>query len=132
VTTGGIKIEGLAQFRADCRRAIGAAPVELSKALRAAGEPIKAEAANLSPRISGDLASSYWISVRGVTGRIESHAPYGPGAEWGRRGKWSGFAKYGEAGDRFAGRGLETRGGEVEDLLTHGLEDVFRIYGWAT
>jgi hypothetical protein len=101
-------------------------------ALKAAGEPVIAQASAESPQITGALAGSYRASVRGVTGEITSGVPYGAGAEWGARGKWTGFARYGSPGSRFAGRAVQDKEAEIELILERGLRNLFEIHGWAT
>ena len=131
MASAGIRIENLATFRADVRRAVGSAPLVLTAALKAAGEPVKQAASAAAPRISGALASGYGVSVRATTGNIVSSVPYAGGAEWGQRGKWSGFTRYGPPGERFAGRAIAEREEEIVRLLDAGLRDIIDIMGWA-
>lgn len=126
-----VKIEGLAEFRRALRSASDASPRELSAALRRAGEPIVARAATLAPRRSGALAGSYAPRVSGLTAQIASRVPYGPGAEWGTRGKFAGFTRYGAPGSRFAGRALEETSDEVARIVEDELRDIAEIHGWA-
>jgi hypothetical protein len=128
----GVRIENLAAFRSALKTSIWLAPRDLTLALTAAGAPVVAQAAAESPRLSGALAGSYSASVRGVTGEITSGVPYGAGAEWGSHSKWTGFAKYGSPGSRFAGRAIQDKEAEVELILDRGLRNLFEIQGWAT
>ena len=87
----GIRVEGLSEFRAAARSALGRAPRELTAGLKRAGAiPIR-EAAAKVPRKTGALAGSYKALVRGTTGNITSGVPYGAGAEFGSHGRWLGF-----------------------------------------
>lgn len=132
MAVSGVQIVNLAAFRADIRRAISSTPTEMTKALKLAGEPVRVDASALSPRRTGTLAGGYKTSVRGATGSIISRVPYAGGAEWGRFGKWAGFAKYGEPGGRFAGKAVDEKADEIVAILTEGLNDVLTIYGFAT
>ena len=78
----------------------------------------------------GKLKSSYRVSVRGLYGRIVSSAPYAGGAEWGRKGKWKGFAKYGAPG-RIALKAVEETAGRIAVTITAALKDVIALGGWA-
>jgi hypothetical protein len=128
----GVRIENLAAFRSAIRNSIWLAPRDLTLALKAAGEPVIAQASAESPRVTGALAGSYRASVRGVTGEITSGVPYGAGAEWGSHSKWTGFARYGAPGSRFAGRAVQDKELEIELILERGLRNLFEIQGWAT
>jgi hypothetical protein len=132
MASAGIVIENLSAFRSDLRRALGTAPVALAAGLKAAGEPVKQAASAAAPRISGALASGYGVSVRATTGSVTSAVPYGGGAEWGQRGKWSGFTRYGAPGSRFAGRAIAEREDEIARILDAALRDIIDIMGWAS
>ena len=132
MTTPGIVIPNLPEFRRVLQAAENATTSELVKALKVAGEPITARAGSLAPMgPTGRLKAGYRASVRGTTGRIVSAVPYGAGAEWGSRGKWSGFNRYGARGSRFATKALDEVSDEVERILTEGLHDILTIHGWA-
>lgn len=131
MTLGAVEIENLAAFRTQLRRAEGATVRDLSSALRAAGKPIVDRTRAVTPTLSGFLAKSYAVSVRGTTGSIGNKAPYAGGAEWGRHGRWKGFDRYGQAGSRFAARVVDERSDEIAAAVLDGLEDVVTIYGWA-
>lgn len=124
----GIRVEGLTELRAACRSALGRAPRELTAGLKRAGAiPIKEAAANV-PRLTGALAAGYKASVRGSTGDIVSNVPYAGGAEWGQRGKWSGFPG---APPRYAGAAIDTKAEEIEEAILDELREVVTILGWA-
>jgi hypothetical protein len=124
-----VRIEGLTAFRAALARAAGSYPKELTSALSAAGAPIVSAASAKAPHVTGTLAASYATSVRGLRGRIISRAPYGAGAEWGLRGKWAGFQKYGPT-PRFAGAAIDEKADEVAELIYEKLFDIVSAYGW--
>jgi hypothetical protein len=126
----GIRIEGLAQFRADLRRAQGSYPRQLATGVKAAGEPIIRYAGSITARRSGRLAGSWRASVRGVQGNITSTAAYGGGAVWGLRGKWAGFAKYGGT-PRFVGEAIDVEADAVAEILFEHLRELVTIEGWA-
>jgi hypothetical protein len=128
----GVRIENLAAFRSALKNSIWLAPRDLTIALKAAGQPVVAQASADSARRTGALAGSYSATVRGVTGEITSGVPYGAGAEWGSHSKWTGFAKYGAPGSRFAGKAIQDKEAEVELILDRGLRNLFEIQGWAT
>lgn len=124
-----VVIEGLTEFRAALRAAWGRYPVLLAVALKAAGEPFRMRSAELTARRTGRLASGYRISVAGTRGSLVSSVPYAGGAVWGRRGKWSGFSRYGSP-PRFAGPALDSSAAQIEELILVGLKDVVEAYGW--
>jgi hypothetical protein len=128
----GIEIENLAQFRKALRFAQDATPRELSKAIRVVGKPIAARAGELAPKgPTGRLKKSFSVRASGTTGRIVSRVPYGPGAEWGLRGKFSGFTRYGAKGVRFAGRAVEELREPTMRAIAKELDDIIHIHGWA-
>jgi hypothetical protein len=126
---GGAYIEGLAEFRRDLRRAAVAVPRKLPLALRAAGKPLLKDLEGIPARRSGDLAAGYRVRVRGANADLTNVEPYAGGADWGQRGKWSGFQKYGGPG-RFAARVVVERAELIAELVYAGLRDVFTAYGW--
>ncbi len=127
---GAVVVQGLAEFRAAVRRAAGEAPKLLTLGLKRAGVPILAQAAASAPRRTGALAGSYTTAVKGARADIVSRVPYGGGAEWGTRGKWAGFAKYGGP-PRFVFPAVEAQQDVVASILLHELETVVGIEGWA-
>jgi hypothetical protein len=130
MTVAKVEIVGLAQFRADLKNVGREGPRALSKAIRAGGEPIVSTASSKAPRRTGLLAGSYSIKTRATTGAVVNQAPYGAGAEWGRKGKWEGFFRYGQP-PRFAGAALTERADDVQDIISRGLDDIITIFGWA-
>jgi hypothetical protein len=129
VADNGIVIEGLTAFRASVRAAAGKYPTEIPRALKAAGVPIVAQASALAPRLSGALAGGYKVSVRGTTASVVSSVPYSGGAEWGTRGKFSGFNRYGSP-PRFAGRAVEMQEPVIALIVEAELRDIIGAYGW--
>lgn len=127
--TGQVVIEGLTGLRRSLREAQGRAPRELTAALKRAGEPIISEASSRMPRRSGALAGSLTVQVRGTSASIISRVPYGGGAEWGRFGKWAGFARYGSP-PRFVSPALEAKADEVVRLIAEQLEEIVTVEGW--
>lgn len=130
MTVSKIEVVGLKEFRAALRAVGKEATKELSKGIRKAGDPLVAAASRDAPRVSGALAGGYKVAVRTTTGSIVSKVPYAGGAEWGTRGKWRGFFRYGST-PRFAGKALVDNADEVQDTLTRELENIITIYGWA-
>lgn len=128
---GRVEIENLRAFQRDLRAAADASPRELTAALKKAGDPVVKRAAQLSPRLTGALAGSYKAQVRGTTGSIQSGVPYGAGAEWGTKGKWSGFTKYGPPGSRFAGLAVDDAAEEIAEIIAKELQDIVELHGWA-
>jgi hypothetical protein len=127
--TNGVVIGGLNEFRAALRVAGGRYPSEIPLALKKAGVPILAQASASAPRRSGGLASGYKVSVRGTKASIVSSVPYSGGAEWGTRGKWSGFTKYGTA-PRIAGKAVDSQTATIALILEAELKDILGAYGW--
>jgi hypothetical protein len=127
--TFGIQIDGLRQFMADARRARSSAGRDISRAIKQAGQPITNRLQGIPARRSGALASGYGVRVRRGTGDIVSKVAYGGGAEFGQRGKWSGFMHYGGPG-RFAWKDIEGHQDQIADDIYKGMRDVFEVYGW--
>lgn len=127
----GIAIENLSQFRRDLRRAESASPRLLTAGLKRAGAPVVKRAGSHAPKLTGALARSYKASVRGTTASIVNRMPYSGGAEWGQRGKWVGFTRYGSPGSRFAGRAVEELTDEIAEAVSKELEDTLTLLGWA-
>jgi hypothetical protein len=129
--TAGITITNLAAFRRDLKAAVDASPRELGKALKVAGGPILSEAKGKAPVVTGTLAAGYKVSVRGTTGSVVNAVPYAMGAEFGTRGKWAGFNRYGGPG-RFAWRAVEDKQEEILVLIAEGMREIVALHGWAT
>jgi hypothetical protein len=128
---GGIEIANLRQFRADLKAASAELPRALTTALKAAGAPAVERTEQVVARgDTGALAAGFGIRTAGAAASIVNRVPYAAGAEWGFRGKWSGFNKYGPPG-RFAWRALREREDDVARIMTEYLEDVIELHGWA-
>ncbi|MGH2663690.1 MAG: hypothetical protein ACRDH8_12990 [Actinomycetota bacterium] len=128
---GGVEVDGLKEFRAALRASVSASPRQLSTAIRNAGRPVIARASDLAPVRTGLLSRGYTVRVRGTAGDVVSRVLYGPGAEWGSRGKWKGFVKHGPPGQRFAGQALEDRADEVVQVIELEMASIVEINGWA-
>lgn len=126
----GIEIVNLREFRRDLRRAIDARPRELARAIREAGKPALAEARRRAPRRSGRLAASLRIQTRGTSGSIVSRAPYGAGAEWGRRGRWRGFTRNWGSPPRYAWPAIEAKQEEIAEIIFRELRAIVTAHGW--
>lgn len=125
-----VYVQGLTEFRNALKQVSSAAPRELAKGIKVAGEPLKTATAQKVPRRTGQLAAGYAIQVRATTGSLINKVAYAGGAEWGRRGKWAGFDRYGVA-PRFGGAMLQDRAEEIQDVLTRELEEILTLMGWA-
>jgi hypothetical protein len=138
VSVSSVEIENLKAYRKALNDAEDRTPRELTGALKAAGTPILAKAREHAPSVTGFLQRSYKLSVSGTTANVVNRAPYAGGAEWGRFGKWAGFARYpgapGESGGlgRFAWRAVVETQDPVVELIQRGLEEVVTVDGWAT
>jgi len=128
---GSVTIENLAEFRRALREAVDASPRELAAGLRKAGVPIIAQARGRVPHVTGRLASSYVVAIRGSDAWVRSKVPYGAGAEWGLGGHWAGFRRYGGRG-RFVARALDDEAEQVFTILTAALNDLIDLHGWAS
>ena len=124
----GIRVEGLTEFRAAARSALGRAPSELTAGLKRAGAIPLREAAARAPHRTGALAAGYKTTVRATTGAITSSVPYAGGAEWGVRGKWAGFPG---SPPRYVWPAIESRQQEMMDAIYDELREVIEILGWA-
>lgn len=127
--TNGVVIQGLTEFRAAVRSAAGHYPAEVQRAIKAAGVPIVAQASALAPRQTGALAGGYSVVTAGAKGNVVSKVAYSGGAEWGTRGKWSGFNKYG-APPRFAGRAVDLQEASISLIVERELLEIVSAYGW--
>lgn len=125
----GVRIENLAAFRSDLRRSLGSAPKLLTAGLRRGGAPVLVRTRARAPKRTGRMAAGYRISVSGSRGSLVSTVPYAGGADWGRRGKWKGFARYGAA-PRIGGQAVEESMDDIEAAIYAELEDVVTAYGW--
>ena len=131
-----VEITGLNEFRADLRRSVVERPIEVTKLLRVVGLELSRRTGTKAPRGSraddkhpGALSESYRPRISGASGRIVSRAPYGGGAEWGTRGKWKGFLKYGGRG-RFAWKTVEESAEWIVQAVQKGLADIATAHGW--
>jgi hypothetical protein len=131
VTVTGVRIHGLTEFRRALRAVDRAAARELTAGLKRAGEPAIRRAAELAPVRKGDLRGSYRARVAGPRAFLESAVPYGPGAEWGSRGKWRGFERLGPRGERIAGRAVTDEADAIFRIVTDELTELITIGGWA-
>jgi hypothetical protein len=132
-----VVIVNLNEFRAAIKASQVGMPLALPAALKTGGAPILAQLSTTVPTGTaswdhhpGLLRSSYGTSVRLTTASITSKAPYAGGAEWGTRGKWSGFGKYGGP-PRFASKAVEDKAEEVAGIIYEELSRLTSILGWA-
>jgi hypothetical protein len=128
----GVYIENIAQFRRDLKAAEDASPRELTAALKGVGTRVILPTTRAGvPMRTGELAAGYKVSVRGTAGAIVNRVPYAAGAEWGTRGKWSGFNRYGGPG-RFAWHAIDSRQEAILEGIAEGLRSVVELHGWAS
>lgn len=130
MASSGVYITNLSAFRRDLKAAEDASPRQLTKAIKAAGVPIVAEASRRVPVVTGTLAAGFKASARGASGSLTNRVPYAMGAEFGTHGKWSGFNRYGMP-PRFAFPAVEAKADEVVTIISHELEMIVRLNGWA-
>ena len=130
-TRGTVTIANLAEFRRDLQRATSTSPRLLTMGLKRAGVPVVARSRSVAPRLTGRLAGGYKTSVRGATAYIVNAQPYAGGAEWGSRGRWSGFARYGPPGQRTAGRAIDELEDVIAETVYREISDLVTILGWA-
>jgi hypothetical protein len=125
-----VQVVGLKEFQRDLKLAIETNPRALTAALKAAGVPLVADLKGIPAHRSGALAGGYKTQVRGPVANIVNRVPYAAGAEWGVRGKWSGFQKYGARG-RFAAKEVTDKAEEIVLAVYDGLKQIATVYGWA-
>lgn len=101
-------------------------PAELEGAVRQIALP---RAKDRAPRRSGHLASTGKVERKGDVVVLSFSAPYARGAEKGRLGKWSGFARYGPAGRRFVGSTAQETRAPIAKRVTERLRSVWG-FGW--
>jgi hypothetical protein len=58
-----------------------------------------------------------------------SRVPYAGGAEWGERGRWAGFNKYG-ATPRTVWPAIEAQANTVMLIVEYELRNIVEAYGW--
>lgn len=126
----GVEAIGIKELRRDIKRAIAQTPREMSQAIKEAGAPALVRTIAHTPRKSGRLAGGWRVSAAGTVGSLTNRVPYAGGAVWGKRGKWRGFAKYGQP-PRFAPPGIEDARPEIERILMDHLKTIVTFYGWA-
>lgn len=132
VTRGGIQITNLNAFRADLKRATGMNPVALTAALKTTGPPVVAKTKDFASasHLTGELEGGYKVSVARNRATLVSTVPYAGGAEWGQRGKWSGFLQYGGPG-RFAWKAVEEDQTLIAEMVLAELRAIIEVFGWA-
>lgn len=122
------RLEGDREFRSALDRAVRDMSPELAAAQTVTGKALLLpQMRAAAPRRSGRLASGYDVETRGHESEITNRQPYGAGVEWGRRGKWAGFAG---SPPRVAGRVLEANGQRLADAILHRLRGVASVFGW--
>lgn len=129
-----VTVQGLKEFRRALKASQDANPRELTKALKVAGAPVVSQARSLAGAASrtGAHAGGFSARAAGAKGSIVNRVPYAGGAEWGARGRWSGFNRYGGRGSRFAGRAVDDKADEVQRIITEELREIITAQGWAT
>lgn len=128
-----VQIENLAAFRRDLKAAKDSSPRELAKGIKAAGVPVVDRAKQLAGAASrtGAHAGGFRAATSGARGNIVNRVRYAGGAEWGSRGKWAGFNRYGARGSRFASRALDEKAEDVGRIILEELKRVIELMGWA-
>lgn len=125
-----VSLEGGAEFDRALTRAIVLVPVAERQGVERGGRPLLERARKHAPKRSGRLAQSAHVEVDGSVGELVFAQPYAAGAEHGRRGKWSGFARYGPAGRRFANRALEESRGDIVREVGLAFHAAVTAFGW--
>lgn len=128
-----VKVEGLQEFRSALKKAEGANPGELTRAIKAAGAMLPSKVRGNAPRRSGALAASVGsVQASGTKGRVPVRAKYAAPVEFGRKGPAAQTltAKYGPP-PRFGYKAVADSTDEIEKALWEGIQDIVTIYGWA-
>jgi hypothetical protein len=129
----GIRIEGLREFRADLKRALGANPRELARALRESGAILPPKIRSGAPQATGKLAGSVGSpTATGTKARIPIRAKHAVYAEFQTKGKYGATmtAKYGPP-PRFGYRAVDESADELAERVYEGLKEIVTLYGWA-
>lgn len=127
----GVEVEGLAELRRDIKRAITGTPSELRQAIKEAGAPILAAVRPITAHKSGRLAGGWRITAGATSGTLTNRVPYVGGAVWGKRGRWQGFARYGQP-PRFGPEAIERAAPEIQAILSRHLATIVTFYGWGS
>lgn len=128
--TGTIRVKGLKELQVALKGFDAGLPRSLTKALKQAAEGVAQQARSEAPRRTGRLAAGYKASAAGLKAQVVNRVPYAAGAEYGRFKRWSGFAKYGGFGERFATKAFQDRREEIAQTVEQELLDLARRAGW--
>lgn len=74
---------------------------ELDAAMYEVATDVRDYAARKAPTRSGTLSAGYNVSGSDGKYHVDNPVPYAEGAEFGTKGKWKGFARYGRRAKRF-------------------------------
>lgn len=129
------QLEGLTELRAALKEAGPKLTRELSLELRQAAKEVQDEARDKAPVRSGNLRKGYKAYAKGSKRRVEfgvrNRKPYAAGAEFGQRGKWKGFQKYGPRGNRILFASYdEAKAMQIADDVFDRLARVANARGW--
>lgn len=117
-----VVVHGLKETRRDLKAIDRTLPRELNNVIRAAAEPVRAEAARRAPRRSGRLASSIRLSASGNRVSLVSRLPYANPIHWGWR-------KHGIKANPFMERAAVARAADVGDRVADEVERFFERHG---
>lgn len=131
---GGVRIEGLKEFRKALRASGAAAARELTKALKNAGRGLPPKMRVNAPRNQyGEIAAGVKnVRAAGTKARIPIVHRAAAIAEFSNKGAYGQTmtARYGET-PRYGYKTVEEEAGTIERDVTNELTDLIGIMGWA-
>lgn len=126
---GKFYLHGIRELRRDLNALEGATSREVTTALRAAAEPVRAQAAAYAPRRTGRLADSLRTYARGGRVGIRSRLPYANVQHWGGtispRGTPIQIRR-----TEFISRAAEQQADRIGESVMDELDDLLRRHGF--
>jgi len=128
----GIVVDGLRETLRDLRLIDKSLAAEARRAMRTAGEPVRAEAARRAPRRSGALAESLRISTAGARVQVMSRLPYAKTIHWGGRHPVFGNTEnwVAQAARPFIADAAEAKGEQALGVLADELDGLMSRHGF--
>lgn len=125
------RFEGDKELQGDIRRSVDETPRALDEALEDWGKPTLAKAMAVAPRLTGELAGSGSLRVRGGKGELIFDAEHAPVLDLAGRGKYESLVdRYGPPPRFGYGTVLDELDG-LEKVADKHLEAPITLKGWA-
>lgn len=125
----GIETRGLREFRRDLKRINPLIEKELRQAIRTAALRVRSRVVTTAPRLTGELAGSFRVSVTTRGASIYSRLPQAPVLEFGGtiepRGVPITFPR-----TEFVGRAVDTEADRLVEDISDGINHAAHRAGW--